>query len=104
MEFYGIIIYSVKSMREVYIRKMRFEEARRKLERELDKAFLEGETLVEVVHGVGEEVLKKMTIEFVSSRDYLRIFQVPSFIHQNPGSTKVEILSPSKKDLKKYMA
>ena len=65
-------------MKEIYIRKMRYEEARYKLERELQDAFMEGETLVQVVHGIGEGKLKQLTL------------------------TKLEIMGLDKQDLKRY--
>lgn len=86
----------------IYIRKMRYEEARIKLEREIHSAFLEGETLVEVVHGIGEGKLKQLTLDFVAENSFLRVFYSGDLVHQNPGSTKIEILSPSKQELKRF--
>jgi len=89
-------------MRVIYIRKMRYEDAYQKLDREIQSAFMEGETLVDVIHGVGEEKLKKMTIEYVRTYDYLKINDTSQFIEPNPGITRVEIFAPSKQILKKY--
>lgn len=80
---------------------MRYEDAREKLEKEIHIAFMEGETFVEVIHGIGEGILKQMTIDFVNSTDFLKIYDPGQFIQTNPGTTKIEILSPSKNFLKK---
>ncbi|PJZ68561.1 DNA mismatch repair protein MutS [Leptospira perolatii] len=92
-----------KGPRVVYIRKMRYEDAYRLLDAEVQEAFLKGETLVEVVHGIGEGILKRMTEEFINSRDYLKVLQDGGLNIGNPGSTLVEILGPTKDDLKKYL-
>lgn len=89
-------------MKEIYIRKMRYEEAKYKLERELQDAFMEGETLVNVVHGIGEGKLKQLTIEIANSYDYLKIVNTEAFIAPNPGTTKIEIMGIDKQDLKRY--
>ncbi|MCB1160385.1 MAG: Smr/MutS family protein [Leptospiraceae bacterium] len=89
-------------MREIYIRKMRYEEAKYKLERELHAAFMEGETLVEVIHGIGEGKLKQLTEDMVNEYDFLRLYKTDEWIYSNPGSTKVEIFPPDKADLKNY--
>lgn len=88
-------------MKEIYIRKLRYEEAKIKLEREIHSAFMEGETFVEVIHGIGEGKLKQLTIEFAQSTDFLKIYDPGDFVQTNPGSTKLEILSPTKNYLKK---
>ena len=85
---------------EIYIRKMKLADAKQKLEREIHSAFLQGETLVEVIHGVGEQKLKKMTLEFIQENSFLRLFE-SEFLPYNPGCTKIEILSPPKQEIKK---
>ena len=47
-------------MREIRIRELRYEEARARLEDELNRAFMEGEMRVHVLHGIGEGILKKI--------------------------------------------
>ncbi len=89
-------------MKEIYIRKMRYEEAKYKLERELNDAFMEGETLVQVVHGIGEGKLKQLTLAIASGYDFLRIVNTESYIAPNPGVTKFEIMGLDKQDLKRY--
>ncbi|EMO29025.1 Smr domain protein, partial [Leptospira interrogans serovar Bataviae str. HAI135] len=56
----------------IYIRKLRFEEAQWKLEKEIQEAFLAGETLIEIVHGIGEGILKKLTLDTIRSHDFLK--------------------------------
>lgn len=90
-------------MREIYIRKMRYSEAQIKLEREIQEAFVEGETCVEIIHGIGMGQLKQMALEYVRSQDYLRLVDRPEFLHTNPGSTQVEILGIGKEKLRKYI-
>lgn len=88
----------------IYIRKMRYEDAYHKLDREIQSAFLRGETLVEVIHGLGEGKLKQMTLDYVKNYDFLKIYDTSQFIQPNPGSTKIEILAPDKHALKKWKA
>lgn len=83
----------------IYIRKMRLLDAKQKLEREIHSAFLKGETYVEVIHGIGEQKLRKMTLEFIEENAFLRLIE-SEFVY-NPGVTKIEILSPPKKDIQK---
>ncbi|MCC6824068.1 MAG: Smr/MutS family protein [Verrucomicrobia subdivision 3 bacterium] len=87
--------------REIYIRKMRFEEARYKLDREINEAFMNGETYVEIVHGIGEGVLKKLVEDYVKENDFLKIYNTENYIIPNPGSTKVEILGIDKQKIGK---
>jgi hypothetical protein len=89
-------------MKEIYIRKLRYDEAKYKLERELQEAFMEGETLVQVVHGIGEGKLKQLTLDIANGYDFLRIINTESYIAPNPGVTKLEIIGLDKQDLKRY--
>ncbi len=94
---------SKKGPRTIYIRKLRYEEAYRILDREIQEAFLKGETLVEVIHGIGEGVLKKMTEDYIQSHSFLKVLEDAGLNIGNPGSTLIEILGPSASDLKKYL-
>ena len=87
-------------MREIYIRKMRYEEAKYKLEQEIHAAFMDGETLVEVIHGVGEGVLRQLTLDTISLYDFLLLSQ-SKYTYDNLGTTRIEILAPDKAKLKK---
>ena len=88
-------------MKVIYIRKMRYEDAYHKLDREIQSAFLSGETLVEVIHGIGEEKLKNLTLDYIKANNFLKIYDTSAYIQPNPGVTKIEILSPDKQFLKK---
>jgi CTP-dependent riboflavin kinase len=88
-------------MKIIYIRKMRYDEASNKLDREIQEAFMAGETLVEVVHGLGEGKLKSLTLEYVKANDFLKVYDTSLYIQPNPGITRIEILTPSKDFLKK---
>ncbi|MBM9575635.1 Smr/MutS family protein [Leptospira sp. 201903070] len=98
---------SVKSgysgAKTIYIRKLRFEEAQEKLEREIQEAFLAGETFVEIIHGIGEGVLKKLTVDTIRSHDFLKEVDYSLYGISNPGSTLVEVLGPDKDTLKRYL-
>lgn len=84
----------------IYIRKMKLADAKQKLAREIHAAFLRGETLVEVIHGIGEQKLREMTLEFIKENSFVRLFE-SEFLPHNPGCTKIEILSPPKQEIKK---
>lgn len=75
---------------------MRYEEARIKLDRELNDAFMSGESFVEILHGIGEGILKRMAIDYVESCDFLKLVERDPMIRTNPGTTLVEVLAPSK--------
>jgi len=85
----------------IYIRKEKYEFAANLLEREIEQAFCKGIQYVEIVHGIGMGKLKSMVLEFIEKTDYLNIHN--SDFHYNPGSTLVEILSPDKNILEKYL-
>ena len=77
-------------MKTIYIRKMRYAEAELKLEQELNSAFMEGIKEVQIVHGVGEGVLRKMVRKKVKELGFVGIIE--SEIEYNPGSTFIELL------------
>ncbi len=86
-------------MREIHIRRLRYDEAKAKLEREVEEAYLAGETSVDIVHGIGGGILQKMAREFVESSSILR--EVPQF--SNPGVLRAEVLSPGKDTIRNWM-
>jgi DNA-nicking Smr family endonuclease len=90
-------------MREIYIRRMRYEDAWEKLDKEMQRAFVDGENFVEIVHGIGEGILKKMAIDYVASQDFLKLVDRPDMVRTNPGTTLVEILAPPTEILRKYI-
>jgi dsDNA-specific endonuclease/ATPase MutS2 len=81
-------------MKRITIRKLRYEEARFKLEREIHDACMEGEQFIEILHGLGEGILKKMAIDYVRSQDFLKLVDRPDSVRINPGTTLVEIMIP----------
>jgi dsDNA-specific endonuclease/ATPase MutS2 len=89
-------------MKRIIIRKLRYEEAKFKLEKELQEAFMEGETLVEVLHGIGEGKLKQLTLDTINTYDYLKELNKEEWMNTNPGVTKIEILGITKKEIKRY--
>ena len=56
-------------MREIHLRKLSYDEARQKLEREIHSAFYSGEQFLEIVHGVGGGVIRKMVYEYIQTLD-----------------------------------
>ncbi|ASV10150.1 Smr domain protein [Leptospira interrogans serovar Icterohaemorrhagiae str. Verdun HP] len=95
--------FGYSGAKTIYIRKLRFEEAQWKLEKEIQEAFLAGETLIEIVHGIGEGILKKLTLDTIRSHDFLKEVDYSQFGISNPGSTLVEVLGPDKDVLKRYL-
>lgn len=81
---------------------MRFDEARNKLLSEIERYFFAGETEVEVVHGIGNYILRKMAIAELSQLDYVRVED--SAFNPNPGSLKVRLLVPDPGLLERYRA
>ena len=88
-------------MLEVYIRKMKFEEARKKFLQELEFAFAKGHSQIEVIHGIGDYILRNMVHNEVAKIDYAEM-QEPTLV-SNPGSSIVKLLGPDQSVLKKYM-
>lgn len=82
---------------------MRYEAAQQKLESEVQNAFLDGEREIEIVHGIGEGILRKMAIDYIERCDFLKLVPVSDLVNPNPGTTRAEILSPSAEILKKYV-
>jgi len=84
----------------IYIRKLRYPEAEKKLEEDLESAFMQGVTSVEVVHGIGNGVLKKMVAEKIGELGFCKIVEIEE-IATNPGVTLVELFPPSKQQLRR---
>lgn len=80
--------------RVITIRKLRYEEAKIKLEREMNEAFLAGEEFVDILHGIGEGVLKRMAEEYVTGSGFSRLVQSDPLFRQNPGITMVQLFPP----------
>lgn len=92
----------MQALSQIYIRQMRFDEARNKLLGEIEKFFFAGESEVEIVHGIGNYVLRKMAIAELSKLDYVRIED--SGFNPNPGSLKVRLLTPDPGIMQTYRA
>lgn len=89
-------------MREIRIREMHYEEAMRKLESELQDAFLQGERQVSVLHGIGTGTLKKMTARVVSESGFAELVRDQG-LYRNPGVTLVNLHPPGNHRLKQYI-
>ena len=72
---------------------MRYNEAKSKLESELHKAFLDGVTLVEIVHGIGSGRLKQLVLDTVLELGFGSVFETGDD-WQNPGTTQIELYPP----------
>lgn len=89
--------------RIIRIRKMKYENARNLFLRELDHAFCNGYLEVKVLHGIGQEILKKMVYNEVENITYAKIKNsknIFSSSHYNPGVTSISI-DPLSFDLQK---
>ena len=85
--------YLMKTPHEIHIRKLSYEDAKRKLIREVESLFLRGVERVRIIHGIGEYVLRKMAIHELSAKDYVQIIEndVP---YQNAGQLEIRLLPP----------
>lgn len=89
------------SIAQIYIRRMRFDDARQKLLREIEHHFIAGEKEVEVIHGIGEYILRRMVEAEVHKLDYV---ELDTSFHTNPGSVRLKLLSPDSSILARYKA
>ena len=85
-------------MREIRIRKLGLEDARGKLECELNAAFMAGETRVRVIHGIGTGRLKELTREIVNGCGFGALVEETVFF--NPGVTMVDLFPPDRQALR----
>ncbi|MCB1307227.1 MAG: Smr/MutS family protein [Leptospiraceae bacterium] len=88
-------------MREIHVRRLRYPEARRELERQLNAAFMAGERRVHVVHGVGSGRLKKMVADLVQEMGFGSVVERDALMY-NPGVTVVDLFPPDQQTLKMY--
>jgi len=84
-------------MKTIYIRKLPYSEAKHIFLSELEKCFFSGEERIEVVHGIGEYVLRNMVFAEVAKIDYAQVRD-----SDNPGISIVELDLPEESMLKKY--
>lgn len=92
----------MSALPEIYIRQMRYDEARNKLLAEIERLFFAGESEVEVVHGIGNYILRKMAVTELGKLDYVSISD--SGFNPNPGSLKVRLLVPDPGRMDTYRA
>ena len=83
----------MKTPHEIHIRRLSYQDAKRKLVREVESLFFKGIERVRIVHGVGGYVLRNMAIRELSARDYVQIIEgdIP---HQNAGQLEIRLLLP----------
>jgi len=84
---------------QIYIRQMRFEEARQKLLQEIENHFFAGHSEVEIIHGIGNYILRRMAEQELGKLDYVRL---SDSYQSNPGSLRVTLLTPDPGILESY--
>ena len=89
-------------MHKIYIRKLRFEDAKKKFLNEIEKCFARGVQYVEVIHGIGSYILRNMVIDEINKINYVELASDQDF-NTNPGSIKLIIRTPEKSILNKYI-
>lgn len=81
---------------------MRYDEARTKLLNEIESLFFSGAPEVEVVHGIGNYILRRMAEQELGALDYVEILK-PGY-YANPGAMRVRLLVPDPGKLQNYRA
>jgi dsDNA-specific endonuclease/ATPase MutS2 len=82
---------------KIYIRKMRYNDAKIHFRNEIEKFFFRGHQYIEVIHGIGTYTLRKMVLDEVININYVQIIE-----NNNPGSLVLELQIPDINTLKKY--
>lgn len=90
----------MRELAQIYIRQMRFDEARHKLLSDIERYFFAGEREVEIVHGIGNYVLRNMAIAELKKLDYVEFGELG--YNPNPGSLKVKLLVPDEGLMSQY--
>lgn len=88
--------------REIRIRRMALDEARWKLESELNEAFMQGVACVHVIHGIGQGRLKAMALQVLSGYDFCRVRSEEDTAVYNPGVLVVDLFPPDRATLRRY--
>lgn len=70
---------------------MRAEEAKKKVNRYLDDAFASSRNEVEIMHGKGSGVLKKLVHELLDERDEVKSYRMASLVRGGAGCTIVKL-------------
>lgn len=84
---------------QIYIRQLRYDEARQKLLSEIERLFFAGVREVEIVHGIGDYILRRMAQAELQKLDYVRI---NTEWNANPGILRVTLLTPDEGILAEY--
>lgn len=79
---------------EIYIRQMRYEQAKQKLINELEKHYRMKTQTVRIIHGIGQCILREMVIEEVKEISYVKIKE--DFFEDSPATLLLEIFPPDK--------
>lgn len=96
-------LFDMVRVRQVIIRKKRYDEAKKLLLAEIEKAFLNGEQELEILHGIGEYKLRNMIFAECQKIDYAEVIAKDEIIRHNDGVTKIKILSLEKSILEEYV-
>ncbi len=75
---------------EIYIRRMKYEEAELELKKEIDRLYMEDVSSVRIVHGKGKGVLKKMVQDYLLEQPFVDIIHDGSFFEGGAGVTIVK--------------
>ncbi len=79
-----------RNVNTIHIRKLRWDEARLKLMRELDTLYLQGIRKVKIIHGKGAGKLRKMVREYLAKQPFIEKFEEASFFEGDSGVTIVK--------------
>ncbi len=79
---------------------MRYDEARNKLLHDIESFFFQGVAEVEVVHGIGDYILRRMAEKELAALDYVKVIE--GGFYPNPGSMRVQLLIPDPGVLDSY--
>lgn len=91
-------------MREIHIRRMSYQDAKQKLETELNEAFMQGESRVDIVHGIGQGKLKAMAMQIVRESNFCSLIPEERILYRNPGVLPVDLFPPDRATMRMYRA
>ncbi len=86
----------------IRIRELAVEDARWKLEMELQEAFLRSEMRVRVLHGIGKGILRKLTRDVARQSGFARVVE-SGWLSGNPGETLLDLDSPDPSTIARIM-
>ncbi len=72
---------------EIYIRKLKYDEAKLKLMIELDSLYLKGIKKVYIIHGKGKGILKNMVHNYLQKQPFVEKFYEAPFFEGGAGVT-----------------